>query len=141
MQHVQLFESFVSSKKYLYTGVLDGMYQIGIVTGDQARYLAENLLPDAGNALEPYRIGIDTIVFDENGVRTAPLDILEVSAPSDEDEDDVEVFDEFEIPEGGILALVNTGHGAEGEVMDIEDYVEYFNDNYDGGVTGGRYDF
>ncbi len=139
MQHVQLFESSRSSQKYLYTGVLDGMYQIGIVSGDEARYLAENLLPDAGNALEPYDERVKTIVFDENGVRTAPLDLLEVSAPSDED--DVEIFDEFEIPEGGILTLVNTGHGAEGEVMGIEDYVVYFNDNYDGEVTGGRYDF
>ena len=140
MKHVKLFEQFTSSsKQYIYTGYLDGLYQIGIVSEEQAKYLADNLPPDTGNSIDPYTGQVDSIVFDDNGVRTKPEDILGVSGFDDIYDD--ENYQEFKIPTGSILSLFNTGHGADSTEMSVEEYVEHFKNNYMEDSTGGRYNF
>ena len=143
MKHIKLFENFSSTKNYIYSGYLDGLYQIGIVSEEQARYLADNLPPNTGNSIEPYTRQVDSIIFDDNGVRTEPTDILGVSdfGSREYDDDGAEIYQEFKIPTGAILALANTGHEAEPIEMSVEKYVEYFKDNYSGDTTGGSYKF
>jgi hypothetical protein len=138
MKHVKLFENFTSTKKYIYSGYLDGLFQIGIVSEEQARYLANNLPPNTGNSIDPYSGQVDSIVLYDNGVRTEPEDILGVSDFGDEVG---EIYQKFEIPVGAILALANTGHEADPIEMSVEEYVKHFKDNYTGDTEGGRYNF
>ena len=141
MKHVKLFEQFMSSsKQYIYTGYLDGLYQIGIVSEEQAKYLADNLPPDTGNSIDPYTGQVDSIIFDDKGVRTEPEDILGVSSFGDDDYDGDDP-QEFKIPTGSILSLLNTGHGADPTEMSVEEYVDHFKNNYMEDSTGGRYNF
>lgn len=139
MKHIKLFETFQSSQKFIYTGYLDGLYQIGIVDSKDAEYLTKNLPQDTGNTIEPYNGDPTTIIVGSFGTLTEPTDIFGLAdRQSMEEEEDEGTLQMFDIPEGGILRLYNTGDEVEDEIMSVEDYVDEFIENYDGFVKGGN---
>jgi len=138
MKHIKLFEAFGSSQKFIYTGYLDGLYQIGIVDEKDAEYLKSNLPPNTGNSIDPYNGDPTTIIMGSFGTLTEPSDIFGVADRQSMEDEDEETLQMFDIPEGGILRLYNRGHEASEEVMSVEDYVEDWLRNFDGDVTGGN---
>jgi hypothetical protein len=129
LKHIKMFEQHMkqnTEEMYLFTNLGD-FWDIGIITKEQAEYLKKNLPANSSYVIEPYENNAHTIIYDIDGVRTEPVDVLGGTDGGGQGYGEEEIFCEFDIPEGEILC--GEAH-CNSEVVGVEEYVEMKNGTY-----------